>query len=86
MSTGNFRVREKNPFNTELQQLGAKNDEIKAINETILNIASQLFDKKEMDQANKHDKIGLLRKVEIKLHKLMVTRAIYEHEDPEGMR
>ena len=39
-----------------------------------------------MDQCNKHDKIGLLRKVEIKLHKLMVTRAIYEHEDPEGMR
>ena len=86
INTGISRIREKNPFNTELQNLGAKNDEIKAINEAILNIVSLLFEKKELDQSNKHDKIGLLRKAEIKLHAKLESLSIYEKTHEEEMR
>ena len=65
-----------------MQAMGAKSDEIKSIKDSI----NQLVSKAGVKQENMNDKIGLLKKVEIKFQAMVERRKVFEWFFPKDLR
>ena len=62
--------------------MGAKSDEIKSIKDSI----NHLVSKAGVKQENMNDKIGLLKKVEIKFQAMVERRKVFEWFFPKKLR
>lgn len=68
-------------FALHLMTMGATREEIKRINETL----SELVSRAQIKQEDMSDKISLLKKLEIKFHKLVELRRVFDFFDQKTL-